>query len=297
MDGSFIIDGHIYCTLSDAIITRWLKTRINNLQLSIFLLSFYPFINGWYAGQNHVLTLLLVCGLIYFMLDDRWYLVGIFSGLTIYKPQFIVGFLIVWLVWKKYKAVLTFGLVATLWIGISIIQHGLLPYTSYLQFNDLLLSLPYINGFPGYLMITPYGLLATLLPREAHPILESLLTIWVIASTLGLTLLAYQYRRLPMSERTPVVIIALLYPFLATPYALFHDLLLLFPVFILWSRQYQSRKLLNLVVVFYLAAFIMPILGYAVKVAFLAIIPIGVLICYLRYLIIDKGLPGKLRVI
>ena len=143
----------------------WLvKAGLTRSGLFIVLLSFLPFFEGFPAGQNHVLTLLLVTGITVATLSGRWYLAGLLAGFLLYKPQFVLGFLIVWLVWREYKALASFTAVAIAWAGVVVISHGFAPYTAYLGTIDQILWLPYIKGWPAYLMTTPYGLLVTLFP-------------------------------------------------------------------------------------------------------------------------------------
>ena len=83
----------------------WLvRAGLTRSRLIIVLLSFLPFFEGFQAGQNHGLTLLLATGITVASLSGRWYLAGLSAGFLLYKPQFVLGFLIVWLIWREYKA-------------------------------------------------------------------------------------------------------------------------------------------------------------------------------------------------
>jgi hypothetical protein len=84
---------------------RWLLDAGLTLStLPIVVLSSFAFVEGFQAGQNHGLTLLLVTGICVATLTGRWYLAGALGGLLIYKPQFVLGFLLIWLIWRRWVA-------------------------------------------------------------------------------------------------------------------------------------------------------------------------------------------------
>jgi hypothetical protein len=253
------------------------STRISRFRLLIIILAFFPFILGWQVGQNHTLTLLLISAILVFTMKNRPILAGLMAGFLIYKPQFAIGFLIIWLVWREYRALLAFGCISAIWIAISLIHYGIPPYQQYGQMGTLLLNLPYIDGFPGYLLVTIYGFLATLLPNTTAPIISNLVYPIMILCGAGLALIAFTFRKRSLSERIPVIILAVLYPFLATPYVLFHDLLILFPVFILWQQNPKSQSyFIFSVLLFYLGGLLLPTSAHFLQVAIMAIIPLVV---------------------
>ena len=177
-------------------------------------------------------------------------------------------------------------------MAIPLINHGFEPYQQYLQISPLLLNLPYIDGFPGYLLVTIYGFLATLMPDSAAGILAKLVYPLMIIYGLALALLAYGSRTKPSRERIPVLILAVLYPLIASPYVLFHDLLVLFPVFVLWSyyRQ-QNRYLLISITLFYFGGLVLPIASFYFQVAVMVIIPLAVFVGILKSIQIKPSNP------
>ncbi|MBO9362349.1 MAG: hypothetical protein J7452_09125, partial [Thermoflexus sp.] len=62
--------------------------------IPVLLLSFFPFVAGWRVGQNHGLTLWLATWLLISSQTGRPALAGLIAGLMLYKPQFVIGFLI-----------------------------------------------------------------------------------------------------------------------------------------------------------------------------------------------------------
>ena len=252
-----------------------LSSGFNFQQLAIITLSFFPFIEGVQSGQNHWLTLFLITGLILATVREKWYLAGVMAGLLIYKPQFIVGFIVLWLVWRNLKAIFSFGLVAALWVGIFTLINGFEPFQTYSQLSKAFMLLPYISGFPRYLLVTFYGFTTSLLPQSAQSALYWLSQILFVLSLLGLAWLAYKLYHRPMAGRTPALVAALLVPLLATPYALLHDLLILIPGFVLCLQFIHSRNLLYAAIITYLGAFLFTLLGVITNFPWVSLLTMG----------------------
>ena len=274
-----------FVILALRLISQFIPANMRDSSLSpgrllIILLSWYPFVSGLQSGQNHGLSLLLVSGILLFTLKEKWLLAGILAGLLIYKPQFCLGFLIVWLVWRQYKPVIVFAIVACMWAGITIYQHGLSPFLDFLSLSNLLVILPYVDGFPNYLMLTPYSLLASIFPSSISPIIQQVTLLLSLAMTVFLAWAAYRVRRKPMNEieRGEVLLLALIFPLVSTPYALIYDLVILIPGMVLWANSWPSRALLRISAALYLGAFILPAISYGVGIALLATIPISLAI-------------------
>jgi Glycosyltransferase family 87 len=254
-------------------------------QLVILILSFFPFIEGLQAGQNHWLTLLLVTGIIFSMFREKWYLSGILAGLLIYKPQFVLGFIIIWLVWGKFKALVAFAAVSLAWVASFALGNGLGLYRTYLQLSQVFMDLPYIAGFPRYLLVTFYGLLTSFLPQNTQPILSSLSTAILFVSAIGLAWLAFKLRKQAIVERIPALVAALIFPLLATPYALLHDLVILVPAFVLWAIYSYSRNFLYIAISIYLGAFFLTFIAALTKIAWVSLLVIGLLIAIIMWII------------
>jgi hypothetical protein len=135
------------------IASRWLSNRLLPVELRlagltpnqmlVILLSFFPVVLGLQNGQNHGFTLLLVTGIILYTIEKKPILAGLMAGCLIYKPQFVIGFLILWLIWKEYRALLAAGLVAVIWAGTVLVQVGIDPYIAYFNQLQNLFLLPY----------------------------------------------------------------------------------------------------------------------------------------------------------
>ncbi|MBN1919718.1 MAG: DUF2029 domain-containing protein [Anaerolineae bacterium] len=251
-------------------------------QLAIVLLSSFAFVSGFRVGQNHTLTLLLIAAVCAATLRERWGLAGVLAALLLYKPQFALGFLILWLVWWKPKALMAFGTVAAVWVGSAVALRGLSPFLDYLALQDSLLRLAYVEGFPSYIFVTPYGLLATALPERFLPWIQVLTQFLLLTFALGLLIVGYRWRSIAQSHRGPVLALAVLFPFLTMPYTLLHDLLLMAPVLLLAAQHPAihhsniARRVLWAAIACYLGALLLPLVGYATGVALAALLPLAV---------------------
>jgi hypothetical protein len=254
---------------------EWLKNKgLTGIQLLIIVISSFAFIDGAQAGQNHALTLLLITGIIIATIREKWILAGVLAGFLLYKPQFTIGFLILWLVWKQYKAIASFAIIALIWGGYVLVIHGIEPYLAYLDFSDTLMLLPFAkDGFPVSVMATPYALLATLIPIGGIQILQTIYVVLLIVASIALGLYAYTVRDNP--DRNYALILALLFPLLLMPHTLVYDLLILIPAFLLLTvEDVKDKKLLWLAIASYMGVLLLPLIGYFNKLALPALIPI-----------------------
>ncbi len=265
-----------------------LSASLSRWQLLIIVLSFFPFVEGLQAGQNHAFSLLIVALIVIFSLSERWFLAGMLVGFLIYKPQMILGLLLVWLIWRKYKALAGVASIAILWAGYVLVFNGISPYLSYLNASKEFLLLPYVPGFPGYLLLTFYGLLATLFPFQSFPTINAINLAVSVCLFVILGWMSYKSRHLPVLERTPAVVLALLIPMVATPYALLHDLVILVPGFILWARYAPSRPLLLAAIVVYLSSFFLPLIASMTRIAIMPAITLGLLAAVLVWTYTQK---------
>ena len=259
------------------------NTGLSYGQLVIIVLSFFPFIEGLQAGQNHWLTLLLMTAVIFSMFKEKWYLAGILAGLLIYKPQFVLGFIILWFFWGKFKALLTFAVVSLAWVGWFAVGNGLGLYRTYIQLSQVFMDLPYIAGFPKYLLVTFYGLLTSFSPQETQPVLSILSHSLFVISAFGLACLAYKLRKQAMVERIPAIAAALIFPLLATPYALLHDMVILIPAYVLWAIYSNSRNFMYISISIYLGAFFLTLVAALTKIAWVSLLVVGLFFAMLTW--------------
>jgi len=249
-------------------------------QMLVVTFSFFPVIFGLNLGQNHGLTFLLVTGIIVLSLKEKWYIAGFFGGLLAYKPHLVLGFLIIWLVWRKYKAIVAFLLVAAAWFFSVILTQGFQPYLDYLNILPQLAELPY--GVGRFVELSLFALIATILPRDALNGILIFNQLMLIACSIGLAWIAYRLRDRPMDERLPAFILSLLYPFFVAPHILIHDMVVLLPFFLLWSQLSHSKHVLYAAIVVYFGSLFFIFITYPTEIALLALIPIGLLIVLIR---------------
>ena len=258
--------------ISPLVPNRLRQAGLSNKQFLILVFSFFPFIEGLLAGQNHTLTLLLVTALLVSAHNERWVLSGILAGTLIYKPQLVVGLLIVWAIWKNFKALFGFSIVAILWAGSYVLMHGVTPFLEYFQVSQFFMSLPYIEGFPGYIIITLYGLLTSIFPANTAPTLQ--LTshlIFILASGL-VAWFAWRQRHTSPSSKMPVLLLCLIMPLAFSPYVQLHDLLLVAPIFIVWARYDNASRVFASAVFTYAGAFILTLFAALTGIAWLSLI-------------------------
>jgi len=260
-------------------------------QFLVLILSFFPLLVGWRVGQNHVLTLWLVVGILEMERAKRPFLAGVLAGLLLYKPHFALGFLILWAVRREWRALAGFGAVAGAWVGLDLALHGLARYGEYLALNPTLMGLPKMEGFPAFALVTPFSLLINLLPAASQPLWAPLSGVWLLAGCLALAGWGLRHR----DERLPARMLALLFPLIVAPYTLLHDLLLLVPLAVLWATFQPSRCLLHTAVSVYLGSLLLPLLGTPLRLALPALIPVGVLFALIRCGVLrgdERGFPS-----
>jgi hypothetical protein len=275
--------------ISKYLVPTWLYDRgLTFFQLLVITCSFFAFIEGLLVGQNHGLTLLLLTGMVVWSLKEKWFLAGLIAGLTVYKPQFAIGFLIIWFVWGKYEALAGYAITSILWIGWFILNNGVSLFQTYLSIIPILMRMPYLEGFGGYLEVTTYGLLISVIPPKAWSGIMFFTQTLAVLLSLGLAWAAFQQRHKPMNQRQPALILAILFPLVIAPHTLLHDLVILIPAMILWADQAPSSRLLYACIAIYLGAFILPLITHATGIALFALIPLGLLVAQVRQIILDR---------
>jgi hypothetical protein len=159
------------------------------------------------------------------------------------------------------------------------------------------MDLPYIPGFPNYLLITFYGLLTSFFPHEFQPVLSILSQSLFVISAVALAWLAYKQRKEDMFGRIPAIVAALLLPLFATPYALLHDMVILIPAFVLWAIYSNSRNFIYISASVYLGAFFLTLVSALTKVAWVSLMTVGLFICMVVWGFSMRGPAPEKRLI
>lgn len=104
--------------------------------LPVFTLSFtfYPFLKSNLGGQNTALTLMLFALIWRFTLENRQYLAGISLGLLLYKPQFGIPLIGLFVLSGRYKIAFSGIVVGSVVITISLFFTGIQPYKQWYNF-------------------------------------------------------------------------------------------------------------------------------------------------------------------
>jgi hypothetical protein len=278
----------IFAALSVYLISPQVPKRLRlagltDKQYLIIILSFFPFIEGLIAGQNHGFTLMLVTGILVSAHKGRWGISGALAGALIYKPQLILGLLIVWAVWKNIKALAGFSAVVILWAGSYMLINGISPVLEYIQVSHFLMSLPYTEGFPGYIIITLYGLLTSILPASMAQILQFISQIVFILSAGLVAWLAFRQRKYQKSNQMPILALGLIFPLAFSPYAQLHDLLFIVPIFIIWASYDTSPRVFYAAVITYGGTFLLTLFAATTGVAWMALITMGLFLQMTRW--------------
>jgi hypothetical protein len=254
------------------------KSSLPTIQVFVIIVSSFAFIEGMSMGQNHAITLLLITAITVFSLRGRYLTAGILAGFMLYKPHFVLGFLIIWFIWRRWSAILGFCGVAAVWVGGFFLTYGWQPFKDYLSSLPFHFQMVYLKGFGGDLEVTPYGLLVDLLPQTAWQGIMLFTQIFLVGATLGLAYYAFTQRKKPESEQIYVYILAIFYPLVVSPHVLLHDMIIIAPALALWARLWQDRRLLNIIVIIYLATFVLTFVAHYLEFAVFAFIPLGLVI-------------------
>jgi alpha-1,2-mannosyltransferase len=249
-------------------------------QLLILVLSTFACVDGFIAGQSHGIILLLCTGILLAMMKEKWVIAGVLGGVLIYKPQFVLGFVICWLIWRRFDAIISFVIFTLLWQIPIIVSNGLAPYLSYLQFTRMLLYLPYAkDSFPIAIMATPYAFLATLLPVSFAKAIQILLIFIGIGMAILVSWVAYRSKNLPVHKRVSSYALAIIFPLIIAPHTLIYDLLILVPVLVILVNYQERTQTLKLIsIIFYLSLLIFPLVSFLLKVALPGLIPVAILV-------------------
>lgn len=274
--------------ISKYLVPTWLRDQgLTYFQLLVITCSFFPFIEGLQVGQNHGLTLLLLTGVVIFSLREKWFWAGLFAGLTIYKPQFAVGFLIIWIMWGQYKALAGYTITSVIWIGWFIISNGANLLQTYLSILPLVLKIPYLEGSGGYLEVTHYGLLISVLPNSAWQGIILFTQTLTFFLSIGLAWIAFRLRQHPLNQRQAALILAILFPLLTAPHTILHDLVILIPAMTLWAQKPPMAKLLYICITIYLGTFFIPLIAHQTGIALLGLIPITLLAVLIHQIAVE----------
>jgi hypothetical protein len=204
---------------------------ITSRTLVVIALSLAPVVAGLYSGQMHMFVLLGALGVVALSLAGRPALAGVVAGLLAVKPQLALSFGLFFLARAELRACIAAacafaGLNAVL-ITASSWTTALALYSDYLTTTSALLFVPFERGFPGYLLMTPYGLMTGMGGIEYQRTMFLLSNIIAVGFLLWFAHDGYQLRNKGEDAMRLSLGRALLLPFLLTPYWMMYDGVLL----------------------------------------------------------------------
>ncbi len=236
--------------------------------LLVLVLSFYPVMFGLQNGQDHFIFLLLFTLAVVFTIKKREYSAGVSAAFLLIKPQLAIGWLILWLLMKHYKAIIAFAITGAGIVAAPIVFKGITPYIDYVHYLPIV-SRMFQTGHAW--AITPVAIvdrLSIYLFGTANPMLFSL--IFIIGLVAGLILMV---RKTPRTPDVVLILFSLLIP-LFSFHNLLYDLVLVIPLFAVWSQCSSSRLMLLSIIGIYLSGLILPILSDSLDFPIMGILPL-----------------------
>jgi hypothetical protein len=257
---------------------------------ALIALSLAPVMFGLYSGQMHSFVLLGSLAVIVFVLDEKPWHAGAVAGLLTIKPQVALSFLIFFVARRNFKAcvaaALTFGGLNALLVSRVGIESAVGLYANYLETTGALLSLPFNDGFPGYLLLTPYGFMSGLVGPEHQGAILVLSNMLAVSAVVWFLVDAWRWRS--SEEATPMLLgRTLLLPSLVTPYLMMYDAAPLLVASALIVPPTMPRRMLDLGTRIYGALWVYPPVSAIIGVPLGALVPVGLWIASSK-----TGLPA-----
>jgi hypothetical protein len=195
--------------------------------LSIVALSAAPIVAGLYSGQMHTFALLASLAVVVLTLADRPWAAGLLTGIAAIKPQLAIAFGLFFLARRQWKAcagaALGFAALNAALFGRVGVTTAIALYADYVRTAGALLGIPFMPGFPSYLLMTPYGLLSGLAGSDYQRV--AVICSNVLAFSFAAWFLVDAWRSASAADETRRIMLAraLLLPFLITPYWMLYD--------------------------------------------------------------------------
>lgn len=211
------------------------------MDLSIGVLSSLPFLIGFTSGNWHAFTFLLVSAISVACLNGAWFLAGVLAAVLLYKPQFIVGFAIVFVLWRKLGALLGMSVtVFALYSFASIATSAALLSQFRSHAESITRYIPFAREFPQYAVGSLYVQLATVLPRTVEPL------VWYSCAALSAVLLlmfariVWRNRHAGRVGTQATVGLCSLVPLCISPYWIVYDTISVLPGVILLMASAEA---------------------------------------------------------
>jgi alpha-1,2-mannosyltransferase len=221
----------------------WLSVKLlgaeHPMRTFLLALTWLPVFYAASFGQNAFLSL-LIFSLTYFLWKrGRIFLAGLIFSLLFYKPQFLIGVSLLWLLeWRKnWKALLGLGIGVLLQILLNLwlLPGASLAYLTYaLKINSNLMS---VEGFPMWNATSVQAFWLALLPG-----FKGLAQALYLVGALLFLFFFLKFWRKNRNLQPVMFSAAVVWLVLTIPYIMVYDwTLLLVPAFLLWENVQQLR--------------------------------------------------------
>jgi alpha-1,2-mannosyltransferase len=225
----------------------WISVRllsnVNRKKIFFWSLLWFPVFASISFGQNSLLSLVIL-SLAYKCLQKQKYLLsGLISSLMFYKPQLLMGLIILWLLEIKIErrtlAGFTLGTLVIIVMNYIFFPEASLSYWNFV--NSELPSMITRDQFPIWHMHTIRGFWMMLLDGK-QKFAEILYFISVLVITVGFIKVFKRHYQ----NKILLYAAAICLTILITPHAMIYDWsLLLIPAILFWDHIYISKPLLT----------------------------------------------------
>jgi arabinofuranan 3-O-arabinosyltransferase len=247
--------------------------------LAVTALSLAPVLFGLYSGQMHTFVLLGSVAVVLLVLDEKPWQAGAVAGLLAIKPQVTLAFLIFFVARRNVRAFIAatlafIGLNALL-VGMVGVETAIALYADYLATTQSLLQLPFVDGFPSYLLLTPHGFMSGLVGPGRQGLILAISSLLAVATVLWFLWDCWR-RRHSREESAPWLLgRTLLLPSLVTPYLMMYDAAPMVLACGLLVPPSMPGRALRLTAIVYAALWVYPLLSAATGVPLGALVPVG----------------------
>jgi len=207
---------------------------------ALWSLTWFPVFATISFGQNSLLSVLILSLVYYLWRTDRQLAAGLAASCLLYKPQLLIGILLLWLATRKKRGVALIGLVTGGCI-LAALSFWQMPEASreYVIFvRTVLPALPDWQQYPLWHLHTVWGFWRMLLP-EARPLANGLYAVITTAGIAGFVYVCRQLETRPALQFASAICLTLW----ITPHAMIYDwAVLLIPAVILWRETPELRQ-------------------------------------------------------
>lgn len=256
-------------------------------------LSTAPVLFGLHSGQMHSFILLGSIAVVVLVLDGKSWQAGAIVGLLAIKPQIALSFGLLFIVRRDLRACIaaavTFAGLNGLLIGRVGFDTALSLHASYLDTTRSLLLMPFTEGFPSYLLLTPYGLMSGVVGPDRQGTILLLSNVVAVGILLWFLVDGWRMRNAQEEAAMPLLLgRTLLLPSLLTPYLMMYDAAPLLVACLLIVPPTMPRRMLDMGARVYGALWVYPPVSAIIGVPLGALVPIGLWIASSK-----TGLPAS----